>query len=283
MASKEEIIRAVRGPIGCNGVRSVKDLGLMRQETLERRLYAARRDISTNIMAAVYASWVQEQACRVKGTPSPAIIDAWCRFLADRGCEKKDITLAWIQAALNALENWYKNMSPEHVRTLRMRIVTEIAKRFPENDAMDIDRRQTPVSARGNKTRGSVAPDHGSSKAPTCRVCGSIQHLQDNCPGQTYGFDPRSFPDSSDDNENEYDYQCSSHSAVPKLRARQVGFARDDDDKTPRGQDVSMGGTTPRTATHGKLDLSAAMEGINLNSDTGTATQAPVAQGTSSD
>lgn len=97
-------------------------------------------------MAAVYASWVQEQACRVKGTPSPAIIDDWCRFLAHHGCDKKKITIAWMQAALNALDNWCKYMSAERVRNVRMGIVTEIAKRFPENDAMDIDEHRNPDS-----------------------------------------------------------------------------------------------------------------------------------------
>ncbi|PFH62350.1 hypothetical protein XA68_13944 [Ophiocordyceps unilateralis] len=301
MASQAEILNALRGPLGCNGVRSIEGMGPMRQETLERRLAAAQGQISRDTMAAIYATWLQEQVHRAQGPPPPAVLDAWCRFLIAHGCDKKILTIVWMQAALNALGKWCQVMTNEKVRDVRMSIVNEIAIRCPDADAMDVDRQQVPSQGKyislkperpwltmlaidpcgstGSAKAGLKSPDQAESQ---CRVCGSKKHFSDECPGKAFGYGPSSSSESS----APPGVQGSQETSVPRRQGRRAGFVRPDGSLGQQGspqtglQAMSPGAAIPETGSHGKLVNANDSGGPNADPLlTGTANQQPVAQG----
>lgn len=165
MDSKKEILRNVRGVLGCNGVRCLEDLAPMRQETLERRLTAANAKLQPTGKASIYATWLQQQAFRAKAAPPVTVIERWCHYLARRGCGKAMLQVVWMQAALTELDKWCGAMNSELVRDVRKHVFDTISATYPvefdnsvsQGTAMDVDTTGPSVSGCSGATASDDA------------------------------------------------------------------------------------------------------------------------------
>lgn len=128
--SRELMLENARGPMGCNGLRSLEELGQFRQERMEKRLGAACPSLSVESMASLYATWLQERVFRTAAVPDQAIINRWAGFLASRGLDEDAIVTIWHMAALTSLQQWVAVMDHHYVRDLRNNVAEAIRKSF---------------------------------------------------------------------------------------------------------------------------------------------------------
>ncbi|PHH84765.1 hypothetical protein CDD83_1427 [Cordyceps sp. RAO-2017] len=169
MDSRDQILHNVVHVLGCNGVRRLRDVGAMRQETMERRLAAARDQLSPAGMVSIYAVWLQEQAVRARGLPPAHVVARFAWFLAQRGCGRRLLTTVWLNAALGALDAWLEVMQPERVRNVRMAVFDEIRDVYPEGaeevsarGPVDADRRSRRSASAASSVSGGGGPASGN-------------------------------------------------------------------------------------------------------------------------
>lgn len=88
MDSNDQVLFHVQVTMGCNGLRDLYNVGLMRQDTLEKRIDGAINQLSIINIVSICAIWLREKICRnsFAGT-SPNVKDL-CVFLQRRGCSQ---------------------------------------------------------------------------------------------------------------------------------------------------------------------------------------------------
>lgn len=101
------IIYNIREKLGCNGLRNLTDLAQMRQETLEKRLFSSRRNLSSQNIASIYAAWLSQRICQKQlGNPRP-VVEKMCSLLWQAGCEVKSVLTIWMDcAAGQSIVHW---------------------------------------------------------------------------------------------------------------------------------------------------------------------------------
>ncbi|KAL7796603.1 hypothetical protein V8C37DRAFT_372358 [Trichoderma ceciliae] len=88
MDSNERVLFHVQVAMGCNGLRDLFNLGLMRQDTLEKRIGGATNRLSVPSIVSICAIWLREKICRTSSSGmSPSVRDL-CVFLERRGCSR---------------------------------------------------------------------------------------------------------------------------------------------------------------------------------------------------
>lgn len=89
MDSNDKILFHVRVIMRCNGFRDLYNLGVMRQDTLEKRIDGAINQLSILNIVSICAVWLRERICRssVPGASLPDV-ENLCVFLQRRGCSR---------------------------------------------------------------------------------------------------------------------------------------------------------------------------------------------------
>ncbi|RDA90879.1 hypothetical protein CP533_3225 [Ophiocordyceps camponoti-saundersi (nom. inval.)] len=259
MITKEDLLKALRKDLSLE-MESLDEMGTVNQLLLEQRLLTARVDkhLSRAFAAAIYSTWLQERVYREGGKLAPAVLDTYLQFLVGISCDKEMITRAWLQAALNNLEKWFKVMEPDVARDVRIGVKTEIVNRFSTGDYMKVDYRGLMAGGiPGIESQPSigVAGNSAAEKADDCQVCGSKNHSSDKCPGKNFGYGPRSSIDPALAHER---MQNLFQNAVPKRENRSAGFTRQNVYQDQQGisrQAVSSSCMEDNRAKHGKGQL----------------------------
>ncbi|KAL7899256.1 hypothetical protein HDV64DRAFT_291390 [Trichoderma sp. TUCIM 5745] len=89
MDSNDKILFHVRVTIGCNGFRDLYNVGVVRQDTLEKRIDGAIDQLSILNIVSICAVWFRERICRssASGVSLPDV-EKLCVFLQRRGCSR---------------------------------------------------------------------------------------------------------------------------------------------------------------------------------------------------
>lgn len=89
MDSNDKILFHVRVTMGCNGFRDLYNVGVVRQDTLEKRIDGAINQLSILNIVSICAVWLRERICRnsVSGVSLPDV-EMLCVFLQRRGCSR---------------------------------------------------------------------------------------------------------------------------------------------------------------------------------------------------
>lgn len=89
MDSNDKILFHVRVTMGCNGFRDLVNIGVVRQETLVKRIDGAINQLSILNIVSICAVWLRERICRnsSSGTSLPDVKEL-CVFLQRRGCSR---------------------------------------------------------------------------------------------------------------------------------------------------------------------------------------------------
>ncbi|CAH0048769.1 unnamed protein product [Clonostachys solani] len=171
--------------LGFQGVRNLKDLGIMKQATLEKKLRKNGQRLESNSIASIYMAWMAEHIAKSpsweEGTP------AWkmCMYLKDSGCGGIDAVRIWNDMLLLARMG-SRLQKPESERLHdRGRLVEKviIVVLLPTSDLRDVAK--------------EVGEDHCTADCPflskskiaertppgyVCKNCGSIRHFDYACP-----------------------------------------------------------------------------------------------------
>lgn len=89
MSSNDQILFHVRVTMGCNGFRDLHNIGVLRQDTLEKKIDGAINQLSILNIVSICAIWLRERICRnsSSGTSLPDVKEL-CAFLQRRGCSR---------------------------------------------------------------------------------------------------------------------------------------------------------------------------------------------------
>lgn len=124
-----EVLVNARDRLGCNGLRNLRDLAQMRQDTLERRFAKAQHTLTARNTLSIYTAWLWEKAFSVATKDLHVLMEKWCMYLWSIGCTRDMARLAWTNAqtifAPDPLLNGYP-ISPLH-----MKMGSFITNQFP--------------------------------------------------------------------------------------------------------------------------------------------------------
>lgn len=105
--------------MGCNGLRYLRDLGNMRQETVEKRLGAAQQKLTIRNTVSIYTAWLWEKAFSMPPAKLYVVMEKWCMYLWQIGCTRDAALQAWSVAittsALFAPNDSVFRSAPMHV------------------------------------------------------------------------------------------------------------------------------------------------------------------------
>lgn len=89
MDSNDKILFHVRVTMGCNGFRDLPNIGVVRQETLVKRIDGAIDQLSILNIVSICAVWLRERICRnsSSGASLPDVKEL-CVYLQRRGCSR---------------------------------------------------------------------------------------------------------------------------------------------------------------------------------------------------
>lgn len=88
MDSNDQVLFHVQVTMGCNGLRDLYNVGLMRQDTLEKRIDGAISQLSIINIVSICAIWLREKICRNSFLANSPNVKELCAFLQRRGCSQ---------------------------------------------------------------------------------------------------------------------------------------------------------------------------------------------------
>ncbi|KAL7922360.1 hypothetical protein ACQKWADRAFT_87248 [Trichoderma austrokoningii] len=118
MDRNDEVLFHIRVTMKCNGIRDLYDFGIMRQDTLQKRIDGAFDQLSTVNIVSVCATWLREKICRSYfDNSSLPDVQELCAFLQRRG-SSRDMCCQIFYAAFHRL-------APHLTRQLSLRVSGE--------------------------------------------------------------------------------------------------------------------------------------------------------------
>ncbi|KAG6008357.1 hypothetical protein E4U21_004561 [Claviceps maximensis] len=94
MDSNTRIISNLQDVVGCSGLRSLKDLGLMRLMTVRGRVSNVEKKLPIQSIISIFIAWLQAKAMQVGLEALP--LEEWCRHLSYAyGCTESEVLWYW--------------------------------------------------------------------------------------------------------------------------------------------------------------------------------------------
>ncbi|KAJ3482532.1 hypothetical protein NLG97_g7542 [Lecanicillium saksenae] len=124
-----ELLLNARDRLGCSGLRNLKDLAQMRQETLEKRFANAQHTLTVRNTLSIYTAWLWEKAFHIAPKDLHIIMEKWCVYLWGIGCTREMARVAWINAQTMFAPHSVKRGAPQ--ASLHMKIGSSITNQFP--------------------------------------------------------------------------------------------------------------------------------------------------------
>ncbi|KAF4126722.1 hypothetical protein GMORB2_0459 [Geosmithia morbida] len=93
MDSKGIVLETVNSVVGLSGVRDVPDLGQLRQDTLDKKIEACRKQLTDRLAASIYTLWLQDQIVRPKKAGHST--ERYCYVLASFGLPLWRVCFIW--------------------------------------------------------------------------------------------------------------------------------------------------------------------------------------------
>ncbi|KAL7818868.1 hypothetical protein V8C44DRAFT_347434 [Trichoderma aethiopicum] len=116
MDNDKRVLYHAQVTLGCNGLRDLYSLGFMRQDTLERRINAAGKDIDLNSVVSLTAVWLREKIGRIYSSPSMALpsLKGLVLYLDGKGCSRDMCCHIFWEA--------FKKVDPSHANKVALRV-----------------------------------------------------------------------------------------------------------------------------------------------------------------
>lgn len=101
MDPQKTVLGNLRNVVGCNGLRTIVDLGIMKQATLERRLADTLGKLPVRSIASIYALWLRQNMGKLAEDLRLAeAVHRCCDYLVHDGCDR-DIAIQVFQACFS--------------------------------------------------------------------------------------------------------------------------------------------------------------------------------------
>lgn len=91
----ETLLGNAREKLGCSGLRNLRDLAQMRQETLEKRLGGSQHRLTVRNTLSIYTAWLWEKAFAIPPRDLLGTMQKWCNYLWSIGCTREMAVVAW--------------------------------------------------------------------------------------------------------------------------------------------------------------------------------------------
>ncbi|OAA41233.1 hypothetical protein BBO_05769 [Beauveria brongniartii RCEF 3172] len=123
------LIVNARGQLGCSGLRNLRDLAQMRQETIEKRFAGAQHLLTVRNTLSIYAAWLWAKAFYEPPNDLHRVMEKWCAYLWGIGCTREMARIAWTEAQVMLGPMSVTKSSP--LGALQMKIGSSITMQFP--------------------------------------------------------------------------------------------------------------------------------------------------------
>lgn len=199
-----------RDKMGCNGLRNLRDLAQMRQDTLEKRLGASQHKQTVRNILSIYTAWLWEKAYSFPPHEMPAIVEKWCKFLWEIGCTRDLALEAWNTVATASV------IIPINFNTavgeLHVRISSFISERFstvPRNKrkhaSLEDDGKREEQKTQASRTQASSSSS--LSKRQKALHFSQISSVQVNHQSMSDGRRESHYSSPRTKDRNEYPWQ----------------------------------------------------------------------------
>ncbi|KAM3512030.1 hypothetical protein MY11210_004356 [Beauveria gryllotalpidicola] len=118
-----------RGQLGCSGLRNLRDLAQMRQETIEKRFAGAQHLLTVRNTLSIYAAWLWAKGFYMPPKDLYPVMEKWCAYLWGIGCTREMARIAWTEAQAMLGPMSVTESSP--LGALHMKIGSSITMQFP--------------------------------------------------------------------------------------------------------------------------------------------------------
>ncbi|KAM3432841.1 hypothetical protein MY4824_006358 [Beauveria thailandica] len=123
------LIINARGQLGCSGLRNLRDLAQMRQETIEKRFAGAQHLLTVRNTLSIYAAWLWAKAFYEPPNDLHRVMEKWCAYLWGIGCTREMARIAWTEAQVMLGPMSVTESSP--LGAMHMKIGSSITMQFP--------------------------------------------------------------------------------------------------------------------------------------------------------
>ena len=135
--------------LGCSGIRKLRDLGHLRQTTIEKKLLAAGSQLSEKKVVSLYLFWLSDQLCRLGGADRTRVVAACCRFLQRQNIPPHMVDVAWTEYSTRTLLEFSAPQERKQHLKRQLRAVAEVIRQViprPKNEPVipDEEARKKP-------------------------------------------------------------------------------------------------------------------------------------------
>ncbi|KAM3540932.1 hypothetical protein ARSEF1564_006172 [Beauveria bassiana] len=123
------LIINARGQLGCSGLRNLRDLAQMRQETIEKRFAGAQHLLTVRNTLSIYVAWLWAKAFYEPPNDLHRVMEKWCAYLWGIGCTREMARIAWTEAQVMLGPMSVTESSP--LGALQIKIGSSITMQFP--------------------------------------------------------------------------------------------------------------------------------------------------------
>jgi hypothetical protein len=162
MDAEALIVQNLFGPLGMNHVRNIGDLYNIRQDTLEKRLEAAR-GLPPISLASIYAAWLQHRTLDKKqNIERKHAVHMFCATLCRLKCSKDTLRGVWRDCVARAMAN-ASAAERGRIRGISDSVDTGIQGWFKDRGSKRRDTSLRPSASASGRGFQRLRPTHRSS------------------------------------------------------------------------------------------------------------------------